>query len=334
MKAVVLQKYGGPEGLILSENPKPAVKPGEILIQVYSSSVTAGDCELRRLELPLGLSFFMRLYSGWKTPKHLQVLGQEFSGVICELGEGVHDFSIGDEVFGTTGMKFGAYGQYLALPAIPRDAEGVVVKKPENLSFEEAAVLPTAGMEAMHYLQSSQLTKGQKVLIIGAGGSIGTCALQIAKNLGAEVTVVDSGDKLEMLSKLGADEVIDFTATDYLKTKNRYHVILDVVGKKDVARRMRLLESGGSYALAFPQISDLFLSLGQRIFKKKHLRIQASNQSKGELEYIKDVVENGDVKPVLDRIFPIESAAEAHAYAESGRKIGNIALSFTEKLST
>lgn len=326
MKAVIWTKYGPPEGLIMEEVEKPVPKDDEILIKVFAASVTAGDCEFRRLELPLSLSFPMRLYAGWKKPARLRILGQELAGEVVETGKDVSAYKVGDQVFGTTGMGFGAYAEYLCLPAEPGDTQGILAIKPDNLSFEEAAVIPTAGMEALHYIGKARLTIGSKVLIIGAGGSIGTLAIQLANNSGAEVTAVDSGDKLELLRELGAQRVIDYANEDFTKIKERFDLIIDVVGKKSVYKRIKLLKKNGFYFLAYAGLRHIFLGIWTGLFLKRKLRIESSEQSKNELLSLKDLIEREQMKPVIDKTYALAQTAEAHRYSESGSKKGNVAL--------
>lgn len=242
MKAIIWTKYGSPDGLQLREVEKPTPKDNEILIKIHASSVTAGDCEMRRLELPLMLSFPVRLYSGFLKPKRITILGQELAGEVVEVGKNVTSYKVGDQVFGTTGFGFGAYAEYICLPEKPGDAQGTLASIPANLTYEEAAAIPTAGFEALHFLRKANIQHGKKVLIVGAGGSIGTLSIQIAKYLGAEVTGVDSADKLSMIRSLGANHVIDHTKGDYTQSGETYDLIIDVVGKRSVARRLKLLK--------------------------------------------------------------------------------------------
>lgn len=326
MKTVLWTKYGSPDGLIPGEKEIPEPGDRDILIKIAAASVSAGDCEFRRLELPLGLSFPMRLYAGWRKPERLQVLGQEFAGEVVATGKDVSNYKPGDPVFGTTGMGFGAYSEYIRLPSEPGDAQGILSIKPDNLTFEEAAVLPTAGMEAIHYLRKASLAEGQNVLIIGAGGSIGTLVLQLAKSRGASVTAVDSPDKLKMLRQLGADLVIDYNLEDYTQRDERFDLIIDVVGRKSVLKKMRLLKKQGNYFLAYAGIKDLFLSLFFKLFTGKRLRIESAGQSREEMDELTELAAGGVLKPQIDRVFPLDKAAEAHRYAESGSKKGNIVL--------
>lgn len=326
MKAIVWKKYGSPDGLQLQEVEKPVPKDDEILVRIHATSVTAGDCEMRRLELPLMLSFPVRLYAGLFKPKRITILGQELAGTVEEAGKNVRSFQVGDEVFGTTGFNFGAYAEYICLPAEPGDTQGTLAAKPTNLTYEEAAAVPTAGFEALHFLREADIQPGKKVLIIGGGGSIGTFALQLARHFGAEVTGVDSSDKLDLMRSIGADHVIDYTKDDYFNMSESYDLIIDVVGKKSVSRRLRLLKPDGCYFLAYAGISHIFLKSWVSMTSKKKLIIESSSQSKEDLLLLKALIEAGTLKPVIDKIYPLEQTAEAHRYAESGRKKGNVAI--------
>lgn len=326
MKAIIWTKYGPPDSLQLQEVEKPVPGDDEILIKIHATTVTAGDCEMRRLELPLMLSLPMRLYAGFARPKRLKILGQELAGEVEEVGVDVKSFKKGDQVFGTTGLGFGAYAEYICLKGEPNESGGSLAIKPANLTFEEAASVPTAGLEAIHFLRKANIERGQKVLIIGAGGSIGTYSLQLAKYYRAEVTVVDSTDKLEMLGSLGADHLIDYTREDYTKSGGSYDVVIDVVGKRSVSRRLKLLKGNGIYFLAFAGLKDILLSLWTSMTSRKKLKIEASSQSRQDLIRLKELIESGKLKPVIDKIFPLEGTAEAHRYAESGAKKGNIVI--------
>lgn len=326
MKAIVWTKYGSPDGLQIKEVEKPTPKEDEVLIKIHASSVTAGDCEMRRLELPLMLSFPMRLYAGFLKPKRITILGQELAGEVVEVGKNVTSYKVGDRVFGTTGFKFGAYAEYICLPEKPGDAQGILALKPTNSTYEEAATVPTAGFEALHFLRKANIQSGKKVLIVGAGGSIGTFAIQLARYLGAEITGVDSMDKLDMIRSLGASHVIDYTKEDYTKSGKTYDLIIDVVGKKSVARQLKLLKEDGFYFLAYAGLSHVFLSMWTSMTKNKKLKIESSAQKKDDLIFLKELYEAGKLKSVIDKKYPLEQAANAHRYAESGGKIGNVVL--------
>ena len=237
MKAIVWTKYGPPEVLQLQDLEKPAPTADEVLVKIRATSVTAGDCEVRNLEFPLYLSLLMRLFVGIRKPERVAIIGQELSGEIESIGENVKHFKVGDQVFGSSGFSRGTYAEYVCLPE--ESDEGVLAPKPANMSFEEAATVTTGGLEALHFLRKGNIQPGQRVLINGAGGSIGTYGVQLAKHLGARVTAVDSGEKLNMLQALGADDVIDYTREDFTQNGQTYDVIFDVVGKSPFSRSLR-----------------------------------------------------------------------------------------------
>ncbi|MGB7873070.1 MAG: NAD(P)-dependent alcohol dehydrogenase [Anaerolineales bacterium] len=326
MKAIIWTKYGSPDGLQLQETEKPVPKADEILIRIHATSVTAGDCEMRRLELPLMLSFPVRLYAGFLRPKRIPILGQELAGEVKEVGTNVKSLNVGDQVFGTTGFGFGAYAEYICLPEEPDDAQGTLATKPENLTYEEAAAVPTAGFEALHFLRKANIQPGKKVLIIGAGGSIGTFSVQLARHFGADVTGVDSTDKLDMLRSIGANHVIDYTKDDYTKNGESYDLIIDVVGKRSVSRRLKLLKPDGYYFLAYAGLSHILLGIWTSMTSNKKVKIESASQKKEDLIFLKELIEAGKIKPVIDRHYPLEQVPEAHRYVESGHKRGNVVI--------
>jgi NADPH:quinone reductase-like Zn-dependent oxidoreductase len=306
---------------------KPRPKEDEIRIKIHATSVTAGDCEMRRLQLPLMLSFPMRLYAGFLKPKRITVLGQELAGEVDTVGANVRSFKIGDQVFGTTGFRFGAYAEYICLPGEPNETQGVLAPMPTNLTYGEAAVLPTAGLEALHFLKAANIHQGDKVLIIGAGGSIGTFSIQLAKIFGAEVTAVDHTGKLELMRSIGADRVIDYTEEDFTQNQETFDLIIDVVGRRAVSRQLKLLKTNGIYFLAYARLSHLLLGMWLSMTSKKKLKIESSSQQKEELILLKELTEGGKLKPVIDRRYSLEQISSAHGYAETGQKMGNIVIS-------
>ena len=326
MKAIVWTKYGSPNGLQLKEVEKPVPKDNEILIKIHATTVTAGDCELRRLELPLMLSFPMRLYAGFLKPKRVTILGQELAGEVEEVGKQVKSYKKGDQVFGTPGFAFGAYAEYICLPAEPGDAQGALEIKPANSTYEEAAAVPTAGFEALHYIREANIRTGKKVMIIGAGGSIGTFSIQLARHFGAEVTGVDSTEKIDLMRSIGANHVIDYTQEDYTNWGELYDLIIDVVGKRAVARRLKLLKPEGIYFLAYAGLSNVVLSMWVSMTGNKKLKIGSASQKKEDLLFLKELIELGEIKPVIDRYYPLAQMADAHRYAETGHKKGNIVI--------
>lgn len=325
MKAVVWTRYGPPDVLEMREVTKPVPNVGEILIRVHATSAFAGDCELRRFKVPPSLWLFTRLYMGLTRPKRVTILGQEMAGVVEAVGKDVSRFKTGDEVFGLTGMRFGTYAEYVC---VPEDA--LIVEKTALLTFEEAAVLSVGGLEALHFIKKAGIQNGKGVLINGAGGSIGTMALQMAKNADAEVTCVDSHLKMDMLKDLGADLVLDYERDDITVTKERFDVVLDLVGKASVPVLLRLLKDDGLLILgnSGPFIPKLY-GLWAAIFGKRVV----SNQSPGtigELEFMRDLAASGKVKLVIDRSFPLARTADAHRYIEQGLKKGNAVITVVD----
>ena len=295
-----------------------------MLIKVRAASVTAGDCEARRFNHPIWLSLLMRLYIGLRKPTRSTILGQELAGEIKSVGAHVHRFKAGDQVFGTTGFRFGAYAEYICL----RDSDnGVLAYKPSNLSYEEAAAVPTGGLEALHFLRKGNVQKGDSVLINGAGGNIGTFTLQIAKHLGAEVTRVDQGLKLDMLLSLGADHVIDYTREDFSAGGAAYDTVLDVVGKGTFSRCIKALKPNGRYLLANPQLSSMFRGTWVSRTSGKKVVFEVAKQTVEDLLSLKELIEAGTIKPVIDRTYPLEQVAEAQRYVETGNKKGNVVSS-------
>jgi len=326
MKAIVWTEYGPPDVLQLKEVEKPVPKDDEVLIKIHDTTVTAGDCEMRRLELPLMLSFPVRLYAGFSRPKRIPILGQELAGEVESVGKDVKRFKEGDQVFGTTGFGFGAYAEYICLPEEPNDTQGALATKPTKLTYEEAAAVPTAGFEALHFLRKANIHRGKKVLIIGAGGSIGTFSVQLAKHFGAEVTGVDSTEKLDMLRSIGVNHVIDYTKEDYTNNGESYDLIIDVVGKSSVARRLKLLKQDGYYFLAYAGLSHIVLGMWTSMTSNKKVKIESASQKQEDLIFIKELIEAGKLKSIIDRRYPLEQTAEAHRYVETGQKKGNVVI--------
>jgi 2-desacetyl-2-hydroxyethyl bacteriochlorophyllide A dehydrogenase len=326
MKAIVWTKYGPPDGLQLREVPDPVPGDNEILVKVHATTVTAGDCEMRRLQLPLMLSLPMRLYTGFMQPKRITILGQELAGEVIQVGRNARNFKVGDAVFGVTGFKFGANAETICLPDQPGDAQGVLAPKPAGVSFEEAAAVPTAAFEALHFMRAAGIQPGKKVLVVGGGGSIGTYSIQLAKFLGAEVTAVDSTEKQELMRTLGVDRVIDYTQEDYFKEGAFYDLIIDVVGRRGVARRLGLLKADGVYFLAFAGFRHVLLSLWTSLTSHKKLKFQSAVQSREDLVYLGELVAAGKLKPVIDKRYTLAQVPNAHRYVEAGYKKGNIVI--------
>ena len=332
MKAVVWTKYGPPEVLQLREVEKPTPKESEVLIRNYATTVTSGDCEQRSLKLPIWHRLPMRAYVGLKTPTRITILGMELAGEIEAVGKNVKLFKEGDQIFASTGfVATGAYAEYICLPEEPED--GALAIKPAHITYEEAAAVPVGGVEALYFLRQANIEKGQKVLINGAGGTIGPFAVQLAKEFGAEVTAVDSTGKLDMLRAIGADLVIDYTQEDFAKSGKTYDLILDVVGKSSFSGSIRSLKQNGRYLIADPGLSQMvrgrwtsmISSLPGRQTGKK-VMFGAAHPKTEDLIFLKELIEAGEIKSVIDSCYPLEQTAEAHRYVETGHKKGNVVI--------
>lgn len=326
MKAIVWTAYGPPDVLQLTEVEKPTPKDNEVLIRIYATTATAGDCEFRNLKFPIYLRLPLRIYMGLRKPKRITILGQEFAGEIESIGKDVKLFKEGDQVFGTTGFGMGAYAEYICLPEAPKEMEGALAKKPTNTTYDEAAAVPLGGLEALHFLSKGNIQSGQKVLINGAGGSIGTMAVQLARYFGAEVTGVDRTEKLDMLRSIGADQVIDYTQVDFTQNGETYDVIYDVVGKSPFSRSISSLKQNGRYLLANAGPSQMVRGTWTSMISSKKVIVGTGSQKTEELIFLKELIEAGKIKPVIDRRYPMEQIAEAHRYVEQGHKKGNVVI--------
>jgi NADPH:quinone reductase-like Zn-dependent oxidoreductase len=324
MKAIVWTAYGPPEVLQLQEIPKPVPKDKEVLIRIYATTVTLGDCEQRDLRLALRYRFLMRAYIGLKKPTRITILGMELAGEIEDVGRTVTRFQKGDQVFAATGfVGMGACAEYICLP---EDSEaGALALRPANMTWEEAAAVPMGGLEALSFVRQGDIQSGQKVLINGGGGTIGTYAIQLAKYFGAEVTAVDSAGKLDMLRSLGADHTIDYTQEDFTTNGQKYDVVFDVVGKTPISRGMRSLSDNGIYLMANPRVSKMIGARWASRRTKKTI-VSGATFSARDLVFLKGLIEAGELKTVIDRRYPLEQTAEAHRYVETGQKAGNVVI--------
>ncbi len=329
MKAIIWTKYGPPDVLQLQEVEKPTPKDNEVLIKIYAATVFAGDCGIRSFDLPIWLWIPLRLIYGVLKPrKGKRILGQEFAGEIEAVGKEVKRFKQGDQVFGPTDMSGGAYAQYVCLRS-----NYPITLKPKNMNYEEAATVPVGGLNALHFMRKANIKSGEKVLINGAGGGIGTVAVQLAKYFGAEVTVVDSTQKLDMLRSIGADHLIDYEEEDFTINGETFDVIFDSVGKSSFSRSLKCLKPKGRYLLGNPPLRDmirgLFVSMfGHPTFSgtgKKVISSWAGYRLEA-LNNLKELIEAGHLKAVIDKLYPLEEIVEAHRYVETGQKAGNVVI--------
>jgi NADPH:quinone reductase-like Zn-dependent oxidoreductase len=322
MKGVVYSKYGSPDVLELKEVEKPVPKDNEVLIKVHAAEATKTDCELRSFNFPVRWFWLpLRIAMGVINPKK-QILGGYFAGEIESAGKDVSTFKNGDQVFGTTKHRMGAYGEYVCLPA-----SYTLVPKPYNVSFEEAAAVPLGGLNALHFLRKADIRKGEKVLVNGAGGSIGTFGVQLAKAMGAEVTAVDSTIKEEMLHRIGADHFLDYTKEDFTKSHKTYDVIFDMVAKSSYSECVKKLNPKGRYLMANPRISDMLRSVLTSKFTDKTAVFVFAGEKVEELLVLKEMIEEGKIKPIVDKIYPVEQAAEAHRRVETEQRLGPVVIS-------
>lgn len=308
MKAVVCTQYGAPEVLQFRDVEKPKPKDNEVLIKVYATSAHIGDTRIRRVD-----PFLVRLIFGLFKPKKNLILGLEVSGVIESVGKNVKLFKKDDKVFALTGFGLGGYAEYRCLPEKVRKGtqqrKGLVGIKPNNLSYEEAATFPAAGITVLKNLQKANIKEGHKILINGASGSLGTYAIQLAKYFGAEVTAVCSPTNFELVKSIGADFVIDYTKEDFTKTGNKYDIVYDAVMKSKRTHCKRILTKNGVFLNNYrlPDIEDQ------------------------DLIFLRDLIERNILKPVMDRTYPLESIVEAHRYVDQGHKKGNVAITVYEE---
>jgi NADPH:quinone reductase-like Zn-dependent oxidoreductase len=321
MKAIVYTQYGAPDVLKLAEVEKPAPKDNEILVKVYATTVTVADSRVRSFTVPPSYWLPARIALGIRKPKQA-ILGAELAGEVESVGKDVKRFKPGDRVFASTiEYGWGAYAEYKCLPE-----DGVLAIRSANLTCEETATLPVGGRTALYFLREAKIQRGQKVLIYGASGSVGTFAVQLARHFGAEVTGVCSTANLELVKSLGADKVIDYTKEDFTKNGETYDVIFDTVGKASYSGCLRSLKEDGTYlqAVAAPGIS-MRMRWTSMISSRKLVGGGPPPKSE-DLVFLKELIEAGKIKPVIDRVYPLEQIVEAHRYVDKGHKKGNVVI--------
>jgi len=317
MKAAVYQKYGPPEVLLIQELERPVPKDNELLIKIFATSVTSGDCRMRRAD-----PFAVRFFNGLTKPKKIQILGNEFSGEIEEVGKNVRHFEPGDKVFGQTGMSLGANAEYICL------SENATIEiKPDNLTWEEAATIPFGANTALHFLREGNIKGGQKVLIYGGSGSIGTAAIQLARYFGAEVTAVCSGENVELVRSMGANKIIDYTKEDFTKNGETYNIIFDTTGKSNFAACVKSLKLTGIYLRAVHMtLPPIIRGIWTNVTTNKKVIGGIAVEKKENLSFLKELIDAGRLKPVIDKRFSLQHIREAHAYVDKGHKKGNVAI--------
>ena len=318
MKAIFCPKYGPPEVLEMKEIPKPVPKDYEVLIKNHAASVTVADTRIRGFRVPKSFRIPARLALGITRPRNA-ILGGEFSGVVESVGKKVSLFKEGDQVFGF--KMYGCYAEYICIPE-----SGALALKPDNLSFEEAAVLSLGGSTALHFLRKAHIQGGEKVLIYGASGSVGTYAVQLAKYFGAHVTGVCSTTNLELVKSIGADEVIDYTTTDLSTMRKTYDIIFETVGKCSVSTLLKMLTKKGKllHAVSMP---DLEIRIKIALINSKKSYFGGTFKANHEMiNFLKQRAEEEKLKPIIDKTYPLTQITKAHHYVDLGHKKGNVAI--------
>jgi NADPH:quinone reductase-like Zn-dependent oxidoreductase len=322
MKAILHIKYGPPDELQLEEVERPVPKENEVLIKIHATTVTTSDCNIRNLTfVPKLFHLPMRMQFGFTKPK-INILGLDLAGEVEAVGAGVTRFKKGDQIFGTTEPAFGAHAEYICLPE-----DGVLAHKPVNMTYAEAATIPVMANTALHFIRDlGNIQADQKVLIYGASGGIGTFAVQLAKYYGAEVTGVCSTPNLELVKSLGADQVIDYTEEDFTQSRETYDVIFDAVSKSSFSRCKNSLKNNGLYLVTLPKPAVLLQMLWTSVAGSRKVKMEAAPAKLENLLFLKELIEAGKLKTVIDRRYPLEQTAEAFRYVERGHKNGNVVI--------
>jgi len=323
MKAILHTRFGPPDELQLKEVEKPAPRDNEVLIKIHATTVTSTDCNVRNFTFVPGVfQLPARLFMFGVFKPRINILGIDLAGEIEAVGKDVKRFKEGDQVFGTPGITFGAHAEYTCVPE-----DGVLTIKPDNLTWEEAAAVFLGAHTALFYLRDmGNIQAGHKILIYGSSGAIGTYAVQLAKYFGAEVTGVCSTTNLAMVKSLGADKVIDYTKEDYTRNGEAYDLILDTVGKTSFSRCKKSLKQKGVYLPVVMDLTELVQIMWTSMTGGKKVKGGVAVERVEDLEFFKKLIEEGKLKPVIDRCYPLEQTAEAFRYVEKGHKKGNVVI--------
>ncbi len=325
MKAIGYRNYGLPEVLHVCELDKPIPRADEILVEIHAAEATKADCELRSFQFAVKWFWLpLRLAMGIRRPRR-PLLGGYFAGKVVQVGEQVERFQVGDEVFGSAGLRMGAYGEYACYPA-----SYSIAAKPTNLSFEQAAAVPLGAFNALHFMRKAKIQPGARVLVNGAGGSIGSFAVQIAKGMGAEVTAVDIGIKEEMLRSIGADHFFDYTKEDFSSAGRTYDVVFDMVAGSSYSKCIGVLNSKGRYLMGNPRVSGMIRSLFTGWLTQKSVHFAFAGETLQELLDLKQMLEAGEIRPLLDRVYPPSQAAQAHRRVEAEERLGIVVLNMRQ----
>ena len=322
MKAIVHTKYGPPDELQLKEVEKPVPGDNEVLIKIHATTVTTTDCNARNFTfVPKSFMLFARIMFGFKKPR-IKILGIDLAGEIEAIGKDVKLFKAGDHVFGSPGTKFGGHAEYVCVPE-----NGPLAIKPADLSWEEAAAISLAGNTALFFIRDlARIQPGQTILIHGASGAIGTYAVQLAKYYGAVVTGVCSATNADMVKSLGADNVIDYTKEDFTKSNEKYDFVFNVVGKTTFSQCKGILKPKGIYLDNMMEVKDFLKVMWTSIVGGKKIKGGVSTEKAENLKFFIELIDSEKLRPVIDRIFPLEKTAEAFRYVEQGHKKGNVII--------
>lgn len=328
MKAIAYTKYGPPDVLQLKEFTKPTPKDNEVLIRIHATTVTSADWRVRSLDMPFGFGLISRLVLGVSGPRQ-PILGTELAGEVESVGKDVRNFKAGDQVFAFSGSRMGCHAEYRCMPE-----DGAVALKPVNLTYDEAAAISFGGTTALDFFRRAKLQNGEKVLVNGASGGVGTAAVQLAKHFGADVTGVCSTANVELVISLGANHVIDYTKKDFTKNGETYDIIVDTVGTAQFSRIKDSLKERGRLLMVLGGLADMLQIPWVLMTSSKKVIAGPAAERAEDLRFLASLAEAGAFKPVIDRRYPFEQIAEAHRYVDTGRKKGNVVITLDQKNKT